>query len=132
VDAAIKAALLDVDQTIRSVYDKAVFSPQKDTLHAHVLLACALARTGEFGYFPASAVREPLSDITGKTYDIPGFSRHLKDFSEEPRGKILRKEGVTRKFRFRFRNPLMKPLVIMKGISEHRLSIDVLKKYQAA
>ena len=130
VDAAIKAALLDVDQTVRSVYDRAVFSPQKDTLHAQVLLACALAKTGEFGYFTASAIREPLSEITGKTYDIPGFSRHLKDFSEEPRGKILRKEGVTRKFRFRFRNPLMKPLIIMKGISEHRLSLDVLKKHQ--
>ena len=131
VDAAIKAALLDVDQTIRSVYDKAVFSPQKDTLHAQVLLACALARTGEFGYFSASAIREPLSAITSKSYDIPGFSRHLKDFSEESRGKILQKEGVTRKFRFRFRNPLMKPLIIMKGISEHRLSLDVLRLHQA-
>lgn len=130
VDSAIKSALLDVDQTIRSVYDKAIFSPQKDTLHAQVLLACALANTGEFGYFTASAVREPLSDITGKSYDIPGFSRHLKDFSGESRGKILQKEGVTRKFRFRFRNPLMKPLIIMKGISEHRLSLDVLRKYQ--
>jgi Cdc6-like AAA superfamily ATPase len=130
VDAAIKAALLDVDQTIRSVYDKAIFSPQKDTLHAQVLLACALARTGEFGYFTASAIRSPLSAITGKSYEIPGFSRHLKDFSEESRGKILQKEGVTRKFRFRFRNPLMKPLIIMKGISEHRLSLDVLKMHQ--
>jgi hypothetical protein len=68
---------------------------------------------------------------TGKTYDIPGFSRHLKGFSEKSRGKILRKEGVTRKFRFWFHNPLMKPLIIMKGISEHRLSLDVLKRHQS-
>jgi Cdc6-like AAA superfamily ATPase len=131
VDTAIKLALLDVDQTIRSVYDRAVFSPQKDTLHAQVLLACALAKAGEFGYFSASAVREPLSAITGRAYEIPGFSKHLKDFSEEARGRILQKEGETRKFRFRFRNPLMKPLIIMKGIAEHRLSVDVLKRYQA-
>jgi Cdc6-like AAA superfamily ATPase len=130
VDTAIKRCLLDVDQTIRSVYDKAVFSPQKDTLHAQVLLACALAKAGEFGYFPASAIRDPLSAITGRAYDIPGFSKHLKDFSEESRGKILQKEGVERKFRFRFRNPLMKPLVIMKGIAEHRLSLDILKRFQ--
>lgn len=130
VDGAIKLSLLDVDQTIRSVYDRAVFSPQKDTLHAQVLLACALAKIGEFGYFSASAVREPLSAITGKAYDIPGFSRHLKDFSEESRGRILQKEGVERKFRFRFRNPLMKPLIIMKGIAEHRLSLDILKRFQ--
>jgi Cdc6-like AAA superfamily ATPase len=130
VEAAIKACLLDVDQTIRSIYDRAVFSPQKDTLHEQVLLACALAKAGEFGYFTASAIREPLSAITGKTYDIPGFSRHLKDFSEESRGKILQKEGVERKFRFRFRNPLMKPLIIMKGIADHRLSVDILKRFQ--
>jgi Cdc6-like AAA superfamily ATPase len=130
VDAAIKVCLLDVDQTIKSIYDKAVFSPQKDTLHAQVLLACALIGSGEFGYFSASAVRDPLSALTGKKYEIPGFSRHLKDFSEESRGRILRKEGQTRKFRFRFRNPLMKPLIIMKGIAEHRLSVDVLKRYQ--
>jgi Cdc6-like AAA superfamily ATPase len=132
VDAAIKYSLLDVDQTIRSVYDKAVFSPQKDTLHAQVLLACALSRVGEFGYFPASAIREPLSAITGRAYDIPGFSKHLKDFSEEARGRILQKEGESRKFRFRFRNPLMKPLIIMKGITEHRLSLDILKRFHGA
>jgi Cdc6-like AAA superfamily ATPase len=131
IDHAIKRCLLDIDQTVRSVYDKAVFSPQKDTLHAQVLLACALAKPGEFGYFPASAIREPLSAITGKAYDIPGFSKHLKDFSEDARGRILRKEGVERKFRFRFRNPLMKPLVIMKGIADHRLSLDILKRFQA-
>jgi hypothetical protein len=131
VDAAIKLSLLDVDQTIRSVYDKAVFSPQKDTLHAQVLLACALVKAGEFGYFSASAIREPLSAITGKAYDIPGFSRHLKDFSEDSRGKILQKEGVDRNIRCLFRNPLMKPLIIMKGIAEHRLSLDILKRFQA-
>jgi Cdc6-like AAA superfamily ATPase len=131
VDSAIKRCLLDVDQTVKSVYDKAVFSPQKDTLHAQVLLACALAKTGEFGYFPASAIREPLSAITGKAYDIPGFSKHLKDFSEGSRGRILQKDGVERKFRFRFRNPLMKPLIIMKGINDHRLSLDILKRFQA-
>jgi Cdc6-like AAA superfamily ATPase len=131
VDAAIRRALSDVDQTIRSVYDKAIFSPQKDTLHADVLLACALVKTGEFGYFTAGSVREPLSAITGKRYDIPGFSRHLKDFSEEARGRILQKEGETRKFRFRFRNPLMRPLIIMKGVADGEIDRDFLKRYHA-
>jgi Cdc6-like AAA superfamily ATPase len=131
VDAAIRRALEDVDQTIRSVYDKAVFSPQKDTLHASVLLACALASTSEFGYFTAANIRQPLSAITGKSYDIPGFSKHLKDFSQDSRGRILQKEGETRKFRFRFRNPLMRPLIIMKGVADGRLSKELLRTYQA-
>jgi Cdc6-like AAA superfamily ATPase len=129
VDKAVKKALADVDQTIRSIYDKAVFSPQKDTIYAHVLLACALAKTGEFGFFTAASVRDPLSDIAGKRYEIPGFSRHLNDFCEDSHGSILHKEGKKRKFRFRFKNPLMQPLIIMKGLSEQRISKETLRKY---
>ena len=129
VKIAISRALSDVDQTIRSVYDKAIFSPQKDTLHADVLLACALTHTGEFGYFTAASVREPLSAITGKRYEIPGFARHLKDFSAESRGRILNKEGQARKFRFRFRNPLMRPLIIMKGVADGRIDAEFLKRH---
>lgn len=129
VQTSIQTAIADMDQTILSVYDKAVFSPQKDTLHVQVLLACALAETVEFGYFTAASIRDPLSDITGRRYEIPGFSRHLKDFSGEGRGRILRKEGEARKFRFRFRNPLMRPLIIMKGIADGILDTELLARY---
>jgi len=50
-------------------------------------------------------------------------------FCEESRGRILHKEGEKRKFRFRFRNPLMQPLIIMKGLSEGRISKYTLSKY---
>ena len=89
-----------------------------------------ITKTGEFGYFTASNVREPLSDIEGRRYEISGFSKHLKDFSEEARGRILKKEGETRKFRFRIRNPLMKPLILMRGVADARLSRTLLQKYQ--
>ena len=128
VEAAVGRALADLNQALRSAYDRAVFSTRKDTLYVHVLLACALARTGEFGFFTAASVREPLSTITGKPYDIPGFARHLNDFCEESRGRILRKEGVKRKFRFRFRNPLMQPLIIMHGLSDRRITRAILRR----
>jgi len=126
IEPAVKRALADVSQAVRGAYDRAIFSPRKDTLYAQVLLACALAGTGEFGFFTAASVRDPLSTITGKRYEIPGFARHLNDFCEESRGSILQKAGVKRKFRFRFRNPLMQPLVIMQGLSEGRISRAVL------
>ena len=128
VEAAVRRALADVNQAVRSTYDRAVFSPRKDTLYVQVLLACALAKTGEFGFFTAASVREPLSAITGKPYDIPGFARHLNDFCEESRGRILHKEGVKRKFRFRFRNPLMQPLVIMQGLADGRITRAILRR----
>ena len=57
-----------------------------------------------------------MSAIMGRRYDIPSFAKHLNDFCDPARGRVLRKEGVKRKYRYRFRNPLMQPYVVMKGI----------------
>jgi Cdc6-like AAA superfamily ATPase len=127
VDTAIKQALGDVQQSLRDSYHRAIFSPRKDTIYAQVLLACALSPTNELGWFTPASVREPLSRIMHKKYEIPGFARHLKDFSESGR-QVLQKDGVKRKFRFRFRNPLMQPLIIMKGIADKLITREDLEE----
>ena len=43
-------------------------------------------------------------------------------------GKILQKEGKKRKFRFLFKNPLMQPLILMKGLSEGRIDKQTLQQ----
>jgi hypothetical protein len=91
-------------------------SPRRENLYAQVLLACALARCDDLGYFAAADVRKPMSRIMGRSYEIPAFSRHLNDFCEATRGPILTKIGTRRRFRFRFITPLMQPYVIMKGL----------------
>jgi len=120
VESAITKALEQAQQTILSAYHKAITSPRKDTLFEQVLLACALAKTDDLGYFAAADVREPLSIIMGKNYEIPSFSRHLNDFCDTSRGSIIHKMGVKRRYRFRFDNPLMQPFVTMQGFS-HKL-----------
>jgi hypothetical protein len=101
-------------------------------LFPQVLLACALAEVDELGYFSSSDVRGPLCKITGEDYDIPNFSQHLDKFSsEEARGPVLEKWGPARRFRFRFRNPLLRPFIIMKGLTEKVISgslLDMLVK----
>ncbi len=128
VESAIKKALKATNQSIRSAYHKAVTSPNKRSLFADVLLACALAETDELGYFPAAEVREPLRKITSKNYDIPSFARHLKDFSDTTRGEVLQRTGKTHRIRYRFTDPLMEPFVIMKGLSEERIPRDMLER----
>ncbi|MCE4544572.1 MULTISPECIES: hypothetical protein [unclassified Caballeronia] len=81
-------------------------SPRKDNLFADVLLACAMAPADQMGYFAAQDIRAHIQLITGKDYQIPSFSKHLKEFCEEKRGPILKKIGTARRFRFRFINPL--------------------------
>jgi Cdc6-like AAA superfamily ATPase len=130
VESAITKALGQAQQTIISAYHKAIMSQRKDTLFEQVLLACALAKTDDLGYFAAADVREPLSKIMGRNYEIPSFSRHLNDFCDMARGSILHKIGIKRRYRFRFVNPLMQPFVTMQGCAHgliDRQKLELLK-----
>jgi hypothetical protein len=118
VEAGIKKSIEGAQQTLQRAYHKATISPRSDSLYAHVLLACALAETDQLGYFAAGDVREPMSKIMGKRYEIAAFSRHLAEFCAADRGPVLERTGVPRRYRFRFRNPLLQPFVIMQGLAE--------------
>jgi Cdc6-like AAA superfamily ATPase len=115
---ATKVAVNKAQQSILSDYHKATSSQQKDTLYGKVLLACALAPTDALGFFAARDIREPLSRIAGKRYEIPAFSRHLNELSTSSRGPVLQQTGVERRYRFRFVNPMMQPFIIMQGLAE--------------
>jgi len=115
---ATRMAVAKAQHSILSDYHKAVSSQQAATLYGKVLLACALAKTDALGFFAAKDIREPLSKVAGKRYEIPAFSRHLKELSAKPRGPILQQTGTVRRYRFRFVNPMMQPFIIMQGLTE--------------
>ncbi len=114
---AIDSALGKAQQSIISAYLTATASP-RENMYQQVLLACAMAETDQLGYFAAVDVRDPLSKIMGRRYEIPAFSQHLNAFSEDHRGPVLQRTGTSRRFRFRFVNPLMQPFVIMDGLKK--------------
>ncbi len=117
VNAAIKLAIDQTQQSIRDSYDKAATSP-RGNLFPQVLLACALAKNDDTGYFIASDVKKAMNTVMKKQYEISAFARHLSEFCAESRGPILRKSGSARRFRYRFINPLMESFVIMKGLTD--------------
>jgi Cdc6-like AAA superfamily ATPase len=125
VSTAINDSITQAQQSIIHSYQVATTSA-RGNLYAQVLLACALAQTDEWGYFPASSVRGPLSKIVGKSYDIPAFAQHLKDFRLAKRGPILQRTGFPRRYRYRFENPLMEPFVVMKGINRGLIKPEIL------
>jgi hypothetical protein len=127
VDVATRQAIEGAQQSIRSAWHQAVISARKDSLFADVLLSCALAGTDDMGTFAAPDVRKPMQMVTGKPYDIPAFAQHLTEFSEVKRGNILKKVGETRRFRYRFSNPLMPPFVIMRGFADGKVTSGLLK-----
>lgn len=116
---AVRAAVKN--HTVLSEYKRAIHAQRSGTLHEHVLLACALAIKDELGYFTAADVREPMSAIMGRYYDIPAFSPHLKAFTEAERAAVLRREGPERRPRYRFRNPLIQPFAVLQALSHDGL-----------
>lgn len=125
VSSAIEKALKGAQQSIVNTYHKATTS-SRENLYPQVLLACALATRDSLNYFAAGDVREPMSRIMKKMYDIPAYSQHLNALCEDQRGPVLQRIGVTRKFRFRFVNPLVQPYVVMEGVKRGFISEEEL------
>ena len=64
-----------------------------------------------------------------KEIEISAFQQHLKNFISDEGGNILVRKGRERAYRYRFKDPLMQPYVIMRGIEQKlvdKKSIDVL------
>jgi Cdc6-like AAA superfamily ATPase len=118
---ALQQALKHAQQSIALDYHRATVST-RETRHRQVLLACALANTDPLGYFYASDVITPMSKIMGKAYDISAFSQHLNAFCENKRGPALQRIGVARGYRYKFKNAIMRPYVIMQGLETKLIS----------
>lgn len=123
VDNGITEALTHASQSLVDSYVKACSSPQKDSIYKQVLLACALAKTDELSCFTPASVRVPLKEM-GRPLEIPAFAAHLNKFAAQDRGAVLQKIGSSRRFRYRFMNPLLQPYVVMRGISERLISVE--------
>lgn len=128
VEVAIRKALEKSQQSIQNAYYTATKSPRRENLFREVLLACALARTDDYGFFTAAAVRHSLNRFMRRSFDIANFARHLKEFSGDRRGAILVRIGESHRVRFRFSNPLMQPFVTMTGVADGLIERSAIRE----
>jgi Cdc6-like AAA superfamily ATPase len=112
---AVEKALQQAQESVARDYHRGTMSA-RENLYKQVLLACALAETDSLGFFSATDVVVPMGVIMGRPFDILAFAQHLYTFCERSRGPVLQRTGVTGSYRFRFKNPLMLPYVIMNGL----------------
>ena len=122
-------AIGESNSTIRTNFDDAIFSERRENIFLPVLLSCALVKKDASGRFLAKDVAPVLSDIMGQKYDVPAFSYHLDQFTSLERGRMLEKLGSRRQFRFRFREALTEPYIILKGREAELLKPEIEKKY---
>ena len=130
VEAGVARAIQLTNETIRASYAKAITSPQTSNLYRQVILACAIARDDDLGFFAAADVRGPLAHITGKDYGIPQFAGHLRKFCTPNKGEILQDEGGAWTRRYRFKTPLMRPYVVLKGIQDGFISQEDVMRFE--
>jgi Cdc6-like AAA superfamily ATPase len=128
VAAGIAEAVGDAQQTISDAYHEATSSPRRDALYRQVLLACALARTDEMGFFTPAEVRRHLNAVAPreKVYEFSSFSNHLKEFCGPERGAIFEKRGISHRPRYRFKDAMLQPYVLLKAFADHMLTKEML------
>jgi Cdc6-like AAA superfamily ATPase len=125
VEASMTKFIEDSQKSFKEAYRAAIRSNQ-DNFFEHSLLACALAKTDDDGFFTANDVVDPYSAIMKEKKRIAHFDKHLRRFSSDEGGNILFKRGGDRKQQFRFKDPMMQPYVIIRGI-QNKLIPDMAK-----
>ena len=115
VEASLGTFIKDAEASFKEAYRAATRSNQENFFQQS-LLACALARADDDGFFTANDVVEPYSAIVREQKRIAHFERHLRRFTGDEGGNILIGRGGDRKRRFRFSDPMMQPYVIIRGI----------------
>jgi Cdc6-like AAA superfamily ATPase len=118
VEKALPACISETAQTIREKHHKATISPRAGNIYKQVLLAAALTQVDELGYFAPVDLRRPLARLLDRE-DAPVslYGQHLKALCENDRGNILEQTGTSRKYRYRFPEPMMQPFILMQGLA---------------
>ncbi len=124
VDHAMEKVVNESEQSFYDEYRRATESNQSDAKFKQVLLACALARADDSGFFTPNSIVDPLGKILGKTIVHASFQRHLSEFISEHRGCVLMRRGRERNYRFRFTDPMMQPYVLIKGIRDGMYQVE--------
>ena len=119
VMAGLQVGLEKLDRSLSRAYEQATYSPRKTRLK-EVVLACAIAKLGDMGDFSPSDLRPSYSRIIGQDVDIDRFNPQLTALATTR--DILVREGEDRRWRYRFRDPLMEPYVLLKGLREGAIS----------
>lgn len=130
-ETAIKQAVENAQQTMVAAYCQAIASSHEN-IYKEILLAAALAKRDDLGYFSAGDLRKPIATILHKNYGIDGYMKHLNAFCKNARGPILEKKGERRSYRFRFTQPIMEPYVVMRGIADGLVNKEEVLEFESS
>lgn len=110
----LRVALLRVDETIRSAYQRATFAVNDKSNFEIVLWACSNARLDDRNTFTTKDVADQFSIIARRMVTPQSLSRNIGKLCLPERNAVLERIEAGSNVRFRFKNPLFKVFVNMK------------------
>ncbi len=124
--AAVKIAIDSAHISVREDYLKAADGQRKNTKFPIVLLASALAKTDDMGYFKPTDLK-PISPKS-EPAATEDYTTHLNKLAtDDSRGTVLERAGVARRYKYRFKNPLLRPFIILKGVAEGLVRVGFME-----
>jgi Cdc6-like AAA superfamily ATPase len=123
-----RQAMAHAKQGLQNVYYTATLTNQTKSQYRQCLAACALASTDPYGYFTASHVLEPMRTIMKNECKVSSFNDKLVDFCDARRAEILQRSGKERSWRYRFRDPLMGPFVLLASLEEKIITVEMISE----
>ncbi|KMP10615.1 hypothetical protein UR09_05500 [Candidatus Nitromaritima sp. SCGC AAA799-A02] len=114
---AIINAVKDSHQSIQDEYTLAT-EGTKRTPYPKILFACAETIKNEYGCFTQTDIAQKLSEIEGKEITVASIHRNIKQLCEAKRGKVLERIQSGAGVKYRFKNPLLEPFIIMKNMDK--------------
>jgi Cdc6-like AAA superfamily ATPase len=131
LDAALPACVSKTGETLGEQYHQATSSPRKDHIYKEVLLAAALAKIDDRGYFAPVDLERPLTALLGRQAKVSLFGQHLKNLKEDDRGAVLEQIGSDRRYRYRFAEPMMQSFILLDGLQKGLITRKQVKELAA-
>lgn len=113
-DWAVNESIEGSNQSLRRSFNEAVRSGRNKNQFEDVIYACTLLNPEEMKTFSAEDVIEKYNEITGKQTPKESITYNLGMLCRPERGAVLKKVGRGKKFKYRFRNPMMRPFAKLK------------------
>jgi hypothetical protein len=115
-ELACSLAVEDSVETYRNSFSKATRT-SKQSRYPQILCACGIASHDERGVFRATDVVEAMLSLFKETVNVQAVVPALQAFTDADRGAILDKVPFGTQNHYRFREPMMRPFLRIKGRS---------------
>jgi Cdc6-like AAA superfamily ATPase len=113
-DKALDEAILNANESVRNLFQKAVITTKGTTTFEDVVYASSIVKLDEHNTFRAKDLENPLNRITNRRIVLQSYIYHLGKLCQEERGKIYTKIGRPKQSRYRFRDPMLKAYALLK------------------